>query len=103
MIAVGDRRKSRVTGGMGWLVLAGAVLVWDALAPETLSAAFRRATDTPGSMAVTVAAWALVTAHLFQVLPSRADPLEIVLAWSWERRHTLCRQPQRFALRFPAR
>jgi hypothetical protein len=62
-------------GGAGWLVLAGLVVVWDAIAPETLSAAFHRARSGPIGSAVVAVGWACVTGHLFHVIPDRADPI----------------------------
>ena len=64
-------------GGAGWLVIGVLVLAWDMAAPETLSAAFHRAKSGPvGGTAVAVA-WALLTGHLFEVLPKRADPFRL--------------------------
>jgi hypothetical protein len=62
-------------GGAGWLVIAGLVVVWDAIAPETLSAAFRRARSGPIGSTAVVVGWACVTGHLFHVIPERADPI----------------------------
>jgi hypothetical protein len=61
-------------GGGGWFVIGTLALAWDLAAPETLSAAFQRARGNRASGAVVVVAWALLTAHLFQLLPERADP-----------------------------
>jgi hypothetical protein len=66
-------------GGAGWLVIAALVVAWDLAAPETLSAAFRRARSGPIGSAVVIAAWACLTAHLFQALPDRADPFHALL------------------------
>jgi hypothetical protein len=61
-------------GGAGWLVIGVLVLAWDVAAPETLSAAFQRARSGPVSGTAVAVAWALLTGHLFDVLPKRADP-----------------------------
>jgi hypothetical protein len=61
-------------GGGGWFVIGTLALAWDLAAPETLSAAFQRARGNRAGGAVVVVAWALLTAHLFQLLPERADP-----------------------------
>ena len=61
-------------GGGGWLVIGTLALAWDVAAPETLSAAFQRARCSPVGYAAVVVAWAFLTAHLFQLLPERADP-----------------------------
>jgi hypothetical protein len=61
-------------GAAGWLVIGVLVVAWDVAAPETLTAAFQRARSGPvGGTAVAVA-WALLTGHLFDVLPKGADP-----------------------------
>lgn len=61
-------------GGAGWLVIAALVVAWDITAPETLSAAFRRARSGPIGSTVVVVGWAYLTGHLFHVIPERADP-----------------------------
>jgi len=64
-------------GAAGWLVIGVLVVAWDVAAPETLTAAFQRARSGPvGGTAVAVA-WALLTGHLFDVLPKRADPFRL--------------------------
>jgi hypothetical protein len=68
--------KPWLQGGAGWLVIGVLVLAWDVAAPETLSAAFQRARSNPVSGAVVAVAWALLTGHLFDVLPERADPFQ---------------------------
>lgn len=60
----------RHIGAIGWVCLAGFVLAWDVLSPETLSTVFGRHRKHP----LVVAAWAVTTAHLFGVLPKRYDP-----------------------------
>jgi hypothetical protein len=62
-------------GGAGWLVIAALVVAWDTIAPETLSAAFRRARSGPIGATIVVMGWACVTGHLFHVIPDRADPI----------------------------
>lgn len=61
-------------GGAGWIVIGALVVSWDLVAPETLSAAFRRARSSPVGSTAVVVAWACLTGHLFQVIPDRADP-----------------------------
>lgn len=61
-------------GGAGWLGIAALVVGWDVVAPETLSAAFRRARSGPVGSTVVVLGWAYLTGHLFHVIPDRADP-----------------------------
>jgi hypothetical protein len=64
-------------GGAGWLVIGVLVLAWDVAAPETLTAAFQRARSGPVSGTAVAVAWALLTGHLFDVLPKRADPFRL--------------------------
>jgi len=64
-------------GGAGWLVIGVLVLAWDVAAPETLTAAFQRARSGPVSGTAVAVAWALLTGHLFDVLPERADPFRL--------------------------
>jgi hypothetical protein len=69
--------KPWLQGGAGWLVIGVLVLAWDVAAPETLTAAFQRARSGPVSGTAVAVAWALLTGHLFDVLPKRADPFRI--------------------------
>jgi hypothetical protein len=64
-------------GGAGWLVIGVLVLAWDVAAPETLTAAFQRARSRPVSGTAVAVAWTLLTGHLFDVLPERADPFRL--------------------------
>lgn len=59
----------------GWLGLAAYVTLWDLLASETLSAGFADAVKHPRRRWQVVAAWVFITAHLFSILPAKADPL----------------------------
>lgn len=67
--------RQHTGGGAGWVAIAALVVIWDMIAPETLSSAFHRATSGRLGAAAVVVTWAVLTAHLFQVLPERADPL----------------------------
>lgn len=68
------------SGGAGWAILAAVVLAWDASAPETMSAAFARATSTPAGRAMLVLGWGALTAHLFSALPEDKDPVRMAVA-----------------------
>lgn len=61
-----------------WLVLAGAVCVYDLYAVrrdrETLSAAFHRGVRHPVARWPVIACWAYLTAHLFVGPSWRSDP-----------------------------
>ena len=70
----------------GWAALAIGVAAWDLLAPETLSAGFRKAHEHPASAVAVAGVWALLTAHLWNVLPQRVDPLYVILHANRERR-----------------
>ena len=64
------------SGTTGWAALAVGVVAWDLLADETLTGAFRRAHDSPVSRVIVMAAWGILTGHLFSVLPVRVDPFD---------------------------
>jgi hypothetical protein len=66
-------------GDAGWLLIGAMVVAWDLTAPETLSTAFRRARSGPISSTVLIVTWGCLTAHLFQVIPDQADPLQALL------------------------
>ncbi len=66
------------TGTFGWVLLAAGVLVWDLVAPETLTDAFYRAHQHPASKIAVTGVWTMLTLHLFNKLPRRADPLHAV-------------------------
>ena len=67
------------SGGVGWLAITAVVVAWDLLAPETLSTAFRRGAATPAGRAAVIGSWAILTAHLFAVIPQRADPVHLII------------------------
>lgn len=67
--------RQHTGGGAGWVAIAALVVIWDMIAPETLSSAFHRATSGRLGGAAVLVTWAVLTAHLFQVLPERADPV----------------------------
>ena len=58
-------------GKWGWVGLVALVILWDCVAPETLSAVFRRRRTNPA----TILAWSALTAHLFGLFPPRYDPI----------------------------
>ena len=64
------------SGTTGWLALAVGVVVWDLNSAETLTGAFRRSHDSPVSRVAVMAAWGILTGHLFSVIPPRLDPLD---------------------------
>ena len=65
-------------GGYGWIAVAGLVTAYDVLAPETLSNAFRRGieSDNKAVRAGVYGLGALTVAHLLDVIPERADPID---------------------------
>lgn len=78
------------SGGAGWLIVAGVVVAWDMVAPETMSSAFRRATATPRGRVAVAAAWGLLTAHLFETIPRRHDPLQLAVGAVRRRKEVPC-------------
>lgn len=77
-------------GGVAWCYLAAAVLAWDLLAADeqTLSEAFRRSREHPASAVAVGVIWGMLTAHLWGLLPQRADPLHAVhIARDYRRLH----------------
>ena len=64
------------SGTTGWIALAAGVIVWDLLAEETLTGAFRRGNLSPVGRVVVMAGWGILTGHLFSVIPPRIDPLD---------------------------
>src|ERR1019366_8875576 len=63
-------------GTLGWVALAAGVITWDLCAEETLTGAFRRSHDSPVARVVVMAAWGVLTGHLFSIIPARLDPLD---------------------------
>lgn len=59
-------------GTAGWVGLLGYVALWDTVAPETLTHAFKRY-DT----AIRVGTIAVTAAHLMGAIPRRFDPFYI--------------------------
>ncbi len=74
-------------GSIGWVAIAAGVLAWDLLADETLTDAFRRAHAHPASRVVVVAAWAVLTGHLFGLIPDKADPFYVAYTATERMRH----------------
>lgn len=70
--------KQFSNGRNGWAMLIVGVAIWDILVEDTLSEAFGRGANGKGAPALIVT-WAVLTAHLFDVLPSRYDPFNIFL------------------------
>lgn len=78
------------TGKAGWLAVAAVIIVWDLLAEDeqTLSESFRRGWQrhpvSAGAVAVTCS---VVLAHLWSLLPVKADPLHMIYVARRKRRH----------------
>lgn len=69
------------TGKTGWLAVIALILAWDLLAEDEqqLTDSFRRGWRRhPVSGAAVLATWAVVTAHLWHVLPEKADPIHLI-------------------------
>jgi hypothetical protein len=67
-------------GARGWLAAGLVILAADILDETTLSESFREFSTTRTGRVITTAGWALLTAHLFGLIPVDRDP--IVLAFS---------------------
>ena len=77
------------SGTTAWIALAAGVVVWDLLAEETMTGAFRRAHDSPMSRVAVTAAWGILTAHLFSVIPPRIDPYTVIARHTRKGRRTV--------------
>jgi hypothetical protein len=70
-----ERKPFLKSGHAGWVIIAVGVLAWDFLAPETLTDAFRQARKHPVGAAAVAVTWGVLTAHLFELIPSKVDPI----------------------------
>lgn len=61
-------------GDRGWLIAGAVVIAADLIDERTLSDSFREFSRTPYGLAVLIPAWALLTAHLFGIIPEKYDP-----------------------------
>lgn len=61
-------------GAAGWVSVGAVVVIAELLDARTMSEAFRSASGHPVGGPVIFASWAILTAHLFGVLPARYDP-----------------------------
>ena len=79
--------KLQVKPGMrGWLATAFVVLAADILDETTLSESFREFSRTPHGLVITSASWAVLTAHLFGILPPEYDPFVLFFSHMPKRR-----------------
>lgn len=62
-------------GAAGWVGVGAVVVVAELLDEKTMSEAFRAAAKHPAGRPVMLAAWAVLTAHLFGILPPHRDPI----------------------------
>lgn len=70
----------------GWIGITAVVIAADTLDEHTMSEAFREISRHRYGRFAIVPAWALLTLHLFGVLPPRYDPLHQlgrVLRWRY--------------------
>jgi hypothetical protein len=69
------------SGGAGWGIIALGILLWDLTQEDQLSDAWKRAHRRGLVEAIALGtSWAVITAHLYGVLPSRFDPLHAIYA-----------------------
>ena len=73
-------------GTRGWLAMAFVALAVDVLDEATLSESFRDYSRTPSGRIVTSASWAILTAHLFGLLPPEYDPFVLFFSHLPKRR-----------------
>lgn len=72
----------------GWVGVAAVVLVADYFGERTMSDLFAATAHHPVGCPVLIIAWATLTAHLFGLIPSQYDPVDI--AFSRVKRARLC-------------
>lgn len=77
----------RKFGVVGWCLIAGFIVAWDVLTPDSLTAAFDSGCKTRVGRIVVPAIWGITTAHLFGGLPRKADPFYIALELAKNRRN----------------
>jgi hypothetical protein len=65
-------------GSAGWISVGVVVVVAELLDERTMSEAFEAASRHPVGRPVLFSAWAILTAHLFGVLPDRCDPFNLL-------------------------
>lgn len=67
---------------MGWVMLFGYVAAYDLWAiktkRESLSHAFYRGVQHPKKRWITIWAWGTLTAHLFNIIPDKLDPIHMI-------------------------
>jgi hypothetical protein len=70
-----ERRHNETSvGSVGWALLAGGVFLWDKLAEESLSHAYKRGIHNSLSRPFCLGALAVTAAHLLDVIPH--EPVE---------------------------
>jgi len=80
------RRIKRLSpGAAGWVCVGAVVIAAELLDERTMSEAFKAAARHPVGKPVIVAAWGILTAHLFGAIPVSYDPIH--LFW----KHTVLR------------
>jgi hypothetical protein len=67
------------SAGTGWGLVALGILLWDLTQEDQLTDAWKRAHRRgPVSAIVLGTTWAIITAHLYGLLPARFDPLHMI-------------------------
>lgn len=61
-------------GTLGWLGLALYVGVWDKLAPETLTSAYKRGKEHPIMKPLVIGGLGVTALHLLEAIPRECDP-----------------------------
>lgn len=64
-------------GAAGWVSVGAVVLAAELLDERTMSEAFLLASRHPVGRPVIFAAWTVLTAHLFGLIPNTYDPIDL--------------------------
>jgi hypothetical protein len=65
-------------GSAGWISVGVVVVVAELLDERTMSEAFEAASRHPVGRPVLFSAWAILTAHLFGLIPDHYDPFNLL-------------------------
>lgn len=75
-----ERFNKEKSGTYGWAMVLGAAALWDMVAPESLSHAFKRGMEKNKlSRALTIGSLAVTSAHLLGVIPRKYDPFYLTI------------------------
>lgn len=69
----------------GWCAVAGLVIAWDVLAPQTLSSYADRLLENPNTRWIPWAVGGIVAGHVLNVTPPKLDPIQRAGDWVYRR------------------